>query len=219
MVEPAPAPVVLEPTTRLGPYEITASIGRGGMGEVYCARDTRLDRTVAIKVVGRAPATLDAAANLEREGRAVAALNHPHVCALYDVGQEAGLAFLVMEYVHGETLASRLARGPLPVREVIRYGIQIAEALDHAHRHGVVHRDLKPANVMLTDRGAKVLDFGLATLRASPIEIPLERTPVAQQAVHARQMVVRDADVQVMLQVEVDAVRGDHEPLPARRSR
>src|SRR5438105_3489485 len=181
MVEQAAPSVVLAPATRLGPYEITASIGRGGMGEVYCARDTRLDRTVAIKVVGRAPATLDAAASLEREGRAVAALNHPHVCALYDVGQEADMAFLVMEYVHGETLAARLARGPLPVRDVIRYAIQIAEALDHAHRHGVVHRDLKPANVMLTDRGAKVLDFGLATLRASPMEIPLDRTPIASQ--------------------------------------
>ena len=181
MVEQTAPAVVLAPSTRLGPYEVLASIGRGGMGEVYCARDTRLDRTVAIKVVGRAPATLDAAASLEREARAVAALNHPHVCALYDVGQEADLAFLVMEYVHGETLAARLARGPLPVREVIRYAIQIAEALDHAHRHGVVHRDLKPANVMLTDRGAKVLDFGLATLRASPIEIPLDRTPVAAQ--------------------------------------
>jgi eukaryotic-like serine/threonine-protein kinase len=181
MVEPAPLPVALLPSTRLGPYQVTASIGRGGMGEVYCARDTRLDRTVAIKVVGSAPATLDAAANLEREARAVAALNHPHVCALYDVGQEGGMAFLVMEHVHGETLSARLARGPLPVREVIRYGIQIGEALDHAHRHGVVHRDLKPANVMLTDRGVKVLDFGLATLRGSPIEIPLERTPVASQ--------------------------------------
>jgi serine/threonine protein kinase len=180
MVEP-PLPVALRPSTRLGPYQVTASIGRGGMGEVYCARDTRLDRTVALKVVGSAPATLDAAANLEREARAVAALNHPHVCALYDVGQEGGMAFLVMEYVHGETLSARLARGPLPVREVIRYGIQIGEALDHAHRHGVVHRDLKPANVMLTDRGVKVLDFGLATLRGSPIEIPLERTPVASQ--------------------------------------
>jgi Tol biopolymer transport system component len=181
MVEHAPLPVALLPSTRLGPYQVSASIGRGGMGEVYCARDTRLDRTVAIKVVGSAPATLDAAANLEREARAVAALNHPHVCALYDVGQEAGMAFLVMEYVHGETLAARLARGPLPVREVVRYGIQIGEALDHAHRHGVVHRDLKPANVMLTDRGVKVLDFGVATLRGSPIEIPLERTPIASQ--------------------------------------
>src|SRR5260221_14280168 len=130
MVEQASAPVVLAPTTRLGPYEITASIGRGGMGEVYCARDTGLDRTGAIKVVGRAPATLDAAASLEREARAVAALNHPHVCALYDVGQDADLAFLVMEYVRGETLAARLARGPLPVRDVIRYASLMASAPD-----------------------------------------------------------------------------------------
>ena len=207
MVEQASAPVVLAPTTRLGPYEITASIGRGGMGEVYCARDTRLDRTVAIKVVGRAPATLDAAASLEREARAVAALNHPHVCALYDVGQEADLAFLVMEYVHGETLAARLARGPLPVRDVIRYAIQIAEALDHAHRHGVVHRDLKPANVMLTDRGPKVLDFGLATLRASPIEIPLDRTPLASHELASETMLL--GTVQYMAPERLEGAEAD----------
>jgi len=207
MVEQTLPPVVLAPATRLGPYEIAASIGRGGMGEVYCARDTRLDRTVAIKVVGRAPATLDAAASLEREARAVAALNHPHVCALYDVGQEADLAFLVMEYVHGETLAARLARGPLPVREVIRYAIQIGEALDHAHRHGVVHRDLKPANVMLTDRGAKVLDFGLATLRSSPIEIPLERTPLASQKLASETMLL--GTVQYMAPERLEGAEAD----------
>ena len=173
--------MTLAPSIRLGPYEITAFIGQGGMGEVYRARDTRLDRTVAIKIVGHALATHDDQASLEREGRAVAALNHPHICALYDVGEEDHRAFLVMEHVDGDTLAERLARSPLSVREVIRYAIQIAEALDHAHQHGIVHRDLKPANVMLTDRGVKVLDFGLATLRASaPLQMPLEGTPIAR---------------------------------------
>jgi Tol biopolymer transport system component len=172
--------VTLAPATRLGPYQITASIGQGGMGDVYRARDTRLDRTVAIKVVGHALASYDDKASVEQEGRAIAALNHPHICALYDIGEHDERSFLVMEFVAGETLALRLQRGPLPVREVIWYAIQIAEALDHAHRHGIVHRDLKPANVMLTERGVKVLDFGLATLRATaPLQMPLDATPIA----------------------------------------
>ena len=173
--------MTLAPATRLGPYQITASIGQGGMGEVYRARDTRLDRTVAIKVVGHALASYDDKASLEQEGRAIAALNHPHICALYDIGEHHERSFLVMEFVAGETLAQRLQRGPLPVREVIWYAIQVAEALDHAHRHGVVHRDLKPANVMLTSAGVKVLDFGLATLRApAPLAIPVEGTPTVR---------------------------------------
>jgi Tol biopolymer transport system component len=151
---------------RLGAYVIEAPLGAGGMGEVFRARDTRLNRTVAIKVMG-GPATFETDGTLEREARAVAALNYPHICALHDVGRDNGTPFLVMEYVAGETLAQRLTRGPLPVREVIRYSIQIAEALDHAHRRGVVHRDLKPANIMLTNSGVKVLDFGLATMRAA----------------------------------------------------
>jgi Tol biopolymer transport system component/predicted Ser/Thr protein kinase len=155
--------------TRLGSYLIEALLGAGGMGEVYRARDTRLDRTVAIKVVGGRLQAFDG--TLEREARAVAALNHPHICALHDVGRENETPFLVMEYVDGETLAQRLTGGPLAVREVIRYAIQIAEALDHAHRHGVIHRDLKPSNIMLTKSGVKVLDFGLATIRAAaPLE-------------------------------------------------
>ena len=157
----------LTPGSRLGFYVIEVPLGAGGMGEVYRARDTRLERTVAIKVVGDRAAAFEDDATLEWEARAVAALNHPHICALYDVGRENGTPFLVMEYVDGETLAQRLTAGPLPVREVIRYAIQIAEALDHAHRHGVVHRDLKPANIMLTRSGVKVLDFGLATMRAA----------------------------------------------------
>src|SRR6266850_4099661 len=128
--------------------------------------------------MGGALAAIDTGESLEREARAIAALNHPHICALHDVGREHNTPFLIMEYVKGETLAARLARGPIPPRDLIRIAIQIAEALDHAHRHGVVHRDLKPSNVMLTSSGVKVLDFGLATLRAAaPLQMPLEGTP------------------------------------------
>jgi serine/threonine protein kinase len=171
--------MTLSSGAHLGPYEITASLGRGGMGEVYQAHDPRLDRTVAIKVMGGALAALEGRETLEREARAIAALNHPHICALHDVGRDGETPFLVMEYVRGETLAARLLRGPIPPREMVRFAIQIAEALDHAHRHGVVHRDLKPANVMLTTSGVKVLDFGLATLRAvAPVQVPMDGTPV-----------------------------------------
>ncbi len=153
--------------TRLGPYEIEAAIGAGGMGEVYRAKDTRLDRVVAIKVL---PAHLAAQPELrqrlEREARAVSSLNHPHICALYDIGHQDGLDFLVMEYLEGETLAERLAKGPLPTEQVVRYGEEIADALDKAHRQGMVHRDLKPGNIMLTKAGAKLLDFGLAKATA-----------------------------------------------------
>jgi Tol biopolymer transport system component len=153
----------LSPGARLGPYEIIASVGAGGMGQVYKARDTRLDRTVAVKIlppfVAHDPQLRQ---RFDREARTVAALNHPHICVLHDIGEQGGIAYLVMEYLEGETLASRLSRGPLPPDEVIRYGTEIADALDRAHRHGVIHRDLKPANVMLTRTGAKLLDFGLA---------------------------------------------------------
>jgi len=149
--------------TRLGPYQIDALIGAGGMGEVYRATDTRLDRTVAVKVL---PAHL--AANpefkqrLEREARAVASLNHPHICALFDIGHQDGIDYLVLEYLEGETLTARLNKGPLPAEQVVRYGVEICDALDKAHRKGFTHRDLKPGNIMLTDSGAKLLDFGLA---------------------------------------------------------
>src|SRR3954454_14518657 len=147
----------------LGPYEIVSMLGAGGMGEVYRARDTRLNRTIAIKVL---PAMLNANAALrerfEREARAISALSHPNICALYDIGNDDGTEFLVMEYLEGETLAERIARGPLPASQVLRIGVQIAEALQKAHRAGITHRDLKPGNIMITSSGAKLLDFGLA---------------------------------------------------------
>src|SRR5688500_12056257 len=148
---------------KLGPYEILAPIGAGGMGEVYKARDTRLDRTVAVKVLPSHIAEReDLRARFEREARAVSSLNHPHICTLFDVGKQDGVDFLVMEHLDGETLADRLERGALPLEQALRYSMQIAEALDRAHRSGIVHRDLKPGNIMLTRDGAKVLDFGLA---------------------------------------------------------
>ena len=159
----------LTPGTRLGPYEIERPIGAGGMGEVYKARDTRLDRSVAIKILPEELAG-DAGrrARFEREARTVASLSHPHICAIHDVGSEASadarhpIAYLVMEFVEGETLAARLARGPLPLDQVARFGGDIATALDAAHRQRIAHRDLKPANVMITRSGVKLLDFGLA---------------------------------------------------------
>ena len=149
--------------SRLGPYEIVAPLGAGGMGEVYRARDTRLQRDVAVKVL---PAHLSSSSEMkqrfEREAKAISRLSHPHICALYDVGSHEGVEYLVMEYLEGETLGARLARGPIPLEQTLRFGVEIADALDRAHRQGIVHRDLKPANVMLTKSGVKLLDFGLA---------------------------------------------------------
>jgi eukaryotic-like serine/threonine-protein kinase len=148
---------------KLGPYEIIAPLGAGGMGEVYRARDTRLDRTVAIKILP--PELSDDATRrqrFEREAKVISSLNHPHICTLHDVGRQDGVEFIVMEYLEGESLAQRLEKGPLPVAQVLQYGTQIASALDKAHRNGVTHRDLKPGNIMLTKSGAKLLDFGLA---------------------------------------------------------
>src|SRR6266481_4227810 len=139
--------------TRLAPYEIHSSIGAGGMGEVYRGKDTRLDRTVAVKVLPpHIAGTADARQRFDREARAVSSLNHPHICTLYDVGNQDGVDYLVMELLEGETLAARLARLPLPMDEVLRYAIQIADALDRAHWQGVVHRDLKPGNCSATIR-------------------------------------------------------------------
>src|SRR5438309_3877686 len=158
--------MALQSSQRLGPYEILAAVGAGGMGEVYRARDTRLDRTVAVKIL---PDHLASRAELrerfEREARTVASLNHPHICTLHDIGHQDGTDYLVMEYLEGETLAQRLLRGPLPLEQVLQYAIQIADALDKAHRKGITHRDLKPGNIMLTRSGAKLLDFGLAKLK------------------------------------------------------
>ena len=155
--------------TKLGPYEIVAPIGAGGMGEVYKAKDTRLDRTVAIKVLPSHVASNPAVRQrFEREARAVSSLNHPHICTLYDIGSENGVDFMVMEHIEGDTLADRLKKGALPLDEALRTGIEIADALDKAHRQGVVHRDLKPGNIVLAKSGAKLLDFGLAKMASSP---------------------------------------------------
>ena len=159
--------MALDPGTRLGPYEIVAAIGAGGMGEVYKVHDTRLERVVAIKVLPEHLAvSSERRERFEREAKAISQLNHPNICTLYDVGHQDGVDFLVMEYIDGETLADRLTKGPLPLDQALAYGIQITDGLDKAHRAGIVHRDLKPGNMMLTKLGVKLLDFGLA----KPIE-------------------------------------------------
>jgi serine/threonine protein kinase/Tol biopolymer transport system component len=161
--------------TRLGPYEIQSPLGAGGMGEVYRARDTRLDRTVAIKLLSTDLTTnADLRARFEREARTIATLDHPHICVVYDVGEHQGQHFLVMQHLEGETLAARLAKSPsgLPLAQVLKIGMEIADALDKTHCAGITHRDLKPANIMLTKSGAKLLDFGLAKLRpTAPISM------------------------------------------------
>jgi Tol biopolymer transport system component len=155
--------------TRLGPYEIQSPLGAGGMGEVYRARDTRLDRSVAVKVLpSHLSASPEVRQRFEREAKTISQLSHPHICALFDVGREGDIEYLVMELLEGETLSERLARGPLPLEQTLRYGQEIADALDKAHRQGIVHRDLKPANVMLTKTGVKLLDFGLAKAMETP---------------------------------------------------
>src|SRR5262245_11283156 len=153
---------------RLGPYEIVSLVGAGGMGEVYKARDTRLDRAVALKVLSGSVVRPDARLRFEREARAISRLSHPRICALYDVGRDDDIDYLVMEFLDGETLSARLLRGPLPLEQVLRYAIEIAEGIDAAHQQGIVHRDLKPSNIMLTRAGAKLLDFGVAKLRPEP---------------------------------------------------
>jgi len=156
--------------TKLGPYEIVSPLGAGGMGEVYRARDTRLDRTVAIKILPEhLSSNPEAKQRLDREARAISALSHPNICHLYDVGQQDGVSYLVMEYLEGETLGDRLRRGKLPLEQVFRVGVEICQGLEQAHRSGVVHRDLKPGNIMLTKSGAKLMDFGLAKAPAAPL--------------------------------------------------
>ena len=168
----------------VGPYQILSAIGAGGMGEVYKARDSRLDRTVAIKVlVAHLADRADVRERFDREARTIAGLNHPHICTLYDIGHQDGTDYLVMEYLEGETLAERLKKGPLPMERVLQYAIEISDALDKAHCKGITHRDLKPGNIMLTKSGAKLLDFGLAKLRqeSSPT-IPFSEVVTEQSA-------------------------------------
>jgi serine/threonine protein kinase len=149
--------------TKLGPYEIQSPLGAGGMGEVYLGRDTRLERTVAVKIL---PSHLsenpEAKQRFDREARTISSLSHPHICTLYDVGHHDGIDYLVMEYVEGETLADTLRKGPLSVERILKYGVEICQGLERAHRSGIVHRDLKPGNIILTKMGAKLMDFGLA---------------------------------------------------------
>src|SRR5205807_9053202 len=166
--------------SRLGPYEIVAPLGAGGMGEVWRGRDTRLERSVAIKIL---PANFaeDTQFKLrfEREARVVSQLNHPNICTLYDVGD----SYLVMELLEGESLADRIERGPMPIADVLKYGSQIAEALDKAHRASIIHRDLKPGNVMITKTGAKLLDFGLAKggIGVGSLDGATEHKPLTQE--------------------------------------
>ncbi len=169
--------------TKLGPYEIQSPLGAGGMGEVYRARDTRLGRDIAIKVLPQhLSSNPDLKQRFEREARAISSLNHPHICTLHDVGHQDGVDFLVMEYLEGETLAQRLKKSPLPLKEAMRIGIEICEALDKAHRAGIIHRDLKPGNVMLTRNGAKLMDFGLAKAAAAGLGSAASRTPLLSAA-------------------------------------
>src|SRR5262249_55694901 len=177
----------LAPGTKLGPYEIGVPLGAGGMGEVYRAKDTRLDRTVAIKIL---PAQFSAdpvrKQRFEREAKTISGLNHPNICVLFDVGSQDGMDYLVMECVEGESLARRLEKGALPLEQTLNYGAQIADALDKAHRAGIVHRDLKPGNIMLSANGAKLLDFGLAKPAAALVSEmtltpPHPPSPVTQE--------------------------------------
>src|SRR5262245_40870097 len=153
----------LAPGFQLGPYHIEGLLGAGGMGQVYRATDTRLNRSVAVKVLPEALATdRQFRVRFDREAQAIAALSHPHICTLHDIGHSNGLDFLVMEYLDGETLAARLEKGPLSLDDALARATEIADALAAAHRRGIVHRDLKPSNIILTKSGAKLLDFGLA---------------------------------------------------------
>jgi serine/threonine protein kinase len=197
-------PMAISPSQRLGPYEILSAIGAGGMGEVYCARDTRLDRIVAIKIL---PDRFADRSNLrerfEREAKTIASLNHPHICTLYDVGRENATDYLVMEYIEGETLAQRLKKGPLPLEQTLRYAIEIADALDKAHRKGNTHRDLKPSNIMLTKSGAKLLDFGLAklTMESKPAT-PYSELPTEKDAITAEGTILGTLQYMAPEQVE-----------------
>ena len=176
-------PMPLTSGTKLGPYEIQSVLGAGGMGEVYRARDTRLGRDVAIKVLPQhLSADPDLRQRFEREARAISALNHPRICTLHDVGNQNGVDFLVMEYLEGETLAQRLKRGPIPLKEALKIAIEVCEALEKAHRVGIIHRDLKPGNIMVTANGAKLMDFGLAKAAVAGVSSAAARTPLLSAA-------------------------------------
>src|ERR1700730_16519203 len=175
------------PGRRLGPYEILSALGAGGMGEVYKARDIRLDRIVAIKVL-REALSVDPQfrERFDREARSISQLDHPHICALHDVGEQDGTSYLVMQYLEGETLEARLKNGALPLDQALQTAIQIADALDNAHRAGIVHRDLKPGNIMLTKSGAKLLDFGLAKTGAPGAAAGLSMLPTTPPGLTAQ---------------------------------
>lgn len=174
---------LLNPGTKLGPYEIHSQLGAGGMGEVYRARDTRLDRTVAVKVLAaHLSSSPELKQRMEREARTISSLNHPHICHLYDIGSQNDTDFLVMEFLEGETLAEKLDNGAIPLQEVLRIGVAVAEALEVAHRQGIVHRDLKPGNIMLTKAGPKLMDFGLAKSTAAGPNAAASSAPLLSAA-------------------------------------
>src|SRR5262245_37903565 len=180
--------------SRLGPYEILGPLGAGGMGEVYRARDTRLERTVAIKVLPAHLCSDQTRQRFEREAKTISRLSHPHICSLYDASRDEGVDYLVLEYLEGELLSDRLARGALPLDQVLRFGLEMADALQKAHQHGIVHRDVKPGNVMLTRNGVKLLDFGLAKAEA-----PLAR-PGGQTAMPTRDDLTQEGTIVGTLQ-------------------
>ena len=202
--------------TKLGPYEIVSPLGAGGMGEVYRARDIRLERDVAIKVL---PANLSSDPSLrlrlEREAKAVSKLSHPHICTLNDIGHQDGVDFLVMELVEGETLEQRLTKGPLPSDQTLRYAAQIADALAKAHKLGVTHRDLKPSNIMLTKSGAMLMYFGLAK-QAGPAPLATASTEVTmeQQRLTSKGMLV--GTFQYMAPEQLEGKEAAHEPTSLR---
>ena len=192
----------------LSHYKIISKLGEGGQGEVYLAEDSRLDRKVALKIL---PQHLSERAELrerfEREARAVSSLNHPHICTLHDIGEQDGIHYLVMEHLVGETLEARLAKGPLPLEQTLEYAIQIADALDKAHRQGVVHRDLKPGNIMLVKSGAKLLDFGLAKLQQADTPTNLSALPTEQANLTAERTIL--GTLQYMAPEQLEAKEAD----------
>jgi Tol biopolymer transport system component/predicted Ser/Thr protein kinase len=200
--------VPLAAGTRLGPYEIVSPLGAGGMGEVYRARDQRLNRTVAIKVLARHLSNRpDFKARFEREAQTLASLSHPHICPVFDVGRHEGTDYIVMEYVEGRTLADRLERGPMQPDEAVRIGIEIADALDSAHQRGIIHRDLKPGNIMLTKSGAKLLDFGLAKLALGTSVVAAVTTAAAPAPVTAEGTIL--GTVQYMAPEQLEGKEAD----------